>query len=457
MIPAPAAIDALLAREQRDYIARHPRSAALAAQSRRHWPGGVPLHWMADWGTPFPLTVAEASGATLVDVDGHEITDLCLGDTGAMFGHSPPAVAAAIAAQASRGLTCMLPDARVAAVGERLAQRFGLPFWQLAQTASDANRAALRWARALTGRPKVLVFHGAYHGLVEETMVRLRGGRTVPREGAVGSAFDHATAGVAVEFNDVAALEAALASGEVAAVIAEPVMTNCGMVLPEPGFDAALRALTRRHGVLLIVDETHTISSGPGGYAGEHRLEPDLWVCGKAIAGGLPCAVWGMSAEVAARREAWLARREAAASDGPPVHGHSGMGTTLAGNALAIAALEAALAQLHTDATHAAMRERASHLERTLSGVFAARGLDWHVSRVGARVEFGFGPTPRNGREAEAQDRPSLGDALRLWLVNRGILMTPFHQMLLAAPMLPPSAIDALGAAVGDFLDEVRR
>ena len=446
----PAAVDALLAREQRDYIARHPRSVALAAEAGRHWPGGVPLHWMADWGTPFPLVVAEASGATLVDVDGHRITDLCLGDTGAMFGHSPPAVAAAIAAQASRGLTCMLPDARVAAVGEGLARRFGLPFWQLAQTASDANRAALRWARALTGRPKVLVFHGCYHGLVEETMVRLRGGRTVPREGAVGSAFDHASAAVAVEFNDVDALEVALAAGGIAAVIAEPVMTNCGMVLPAPGFDAALRALTRRHGALLVIDETHTISSGPGGYTGEHGLEPDLWVCGKAIAGGLPCAAWGMSAEVAARREAWLAQRDAASA-----HGHSGMGTTLAGNALTIAALEAALGHLHTDATHAAMRAGALRIEQALSAVFAARGLDWHVSRVGARVELGFGPAPRNCSEAEAQDRPRLGEALRLWLLNRGLLMTPFHQMLLAAPTLAPSAADALGAAVAGFLDEV--
>ncbi|MFM7627865.1 MAG: transaminase, partial [Gammaproteobacteria bacterium] len=418
------------------------------------------LHWMADWGTPFPLTVAEAAGATLVDVDGHVLTDLCLGDTGAMFGHSPPTVAAAIAAQAGHGLTCMLPDARVAAVGEGLARRFGLPFWQLAQTASDANRAVLRWARALTVRPKVLVFHGCYHGLVEETMVRLRGGRTVPREGAVGSAFDHAAATVAVEFNDVGALEAALAGGDIAAVIAEPVMTNCGMVLPELGFDAALRALTRRYGALLVIDETHTISSGPGGYAGEYALEPDFWVCGKAIAGGLPCAAWGMSAEVEARRAAWLARRDAAstaaaAPDAPQSHGHSGMGTTLAGNALALAALEAALGHLHTEATHAAMRAGALRIEQTLHAVFAARGLDWHVSRVGARVEFGFGPAPRNGSEAEAQDRPRLGEALRLWLINRGLLMTPFHQMLLAAPTLAPSAADALGTAVAGFLDEV--
>ena len=453
---APAA---LLEREQRAYIARRPRSAALAEAARGHWPGGVPLHWMGDWGTPFPLSVTEATGATLVDADGLAYTDFCLGDTGAMFGHSPAPVAAAIAAQAARGLTCMLPDARTAAVGAALAARFGLPHWQLTQTASDANRAVLRWARALTGRPKVLVFHGAYHGIVEETMVRLRSGRTVPREGAVGSAFDHASAAVAVEFNDIDALEAALAGGSIAAVIAEPVMTNCGMVLPEPGFHAALRSLTRRHGALLVVDETHTISSGPGGYAGEHGLEPDFWTCGKAIAGGLPCAAWGMSAEVADRRAAFLARRDAARPTEPDGaatgHGHSGMGTTLAGNALAIAALEAALVHLHTESTHEAMRAGAARIEQTLRAVFDARGLGWHVSRVGARVEFGFGPAPRNGSEAEAQDRPVLGEALRLWLVNRGLLVTPFHQMLLAAPMLTPQAIDALGAAVGEFVEEV--
>jgi glutamate-1-semialdehyde 2,1-aminomutase len=459
MIRTPAAVDALLAREQRDYGARRPRSAALATAAQRHWPGGVPLHWMADWGTPFPLSIEFAEGATLTDADGLSYSDFCLGDTGAMFGHSPPSVAAAIAAQAARGLTCMLPDARVAAVGAALAMRFGLPHWQLAQTASDANRAALRWARALTGRPKVLVFHGGYHGIVEETMVRLRGGRTVPREGAVGPAFDPALAAIAVEFNDLDALQVALAGGEVAAVIAEPVMTNCGMVLPDPGYHAALRALTRRHGVLLVIDETHTLSSGPGGYAGEHGLEPDLWVCGKAIAGGLPCAAWGMSAEVEARRGAFLARRDddaRRAADTGLSHGHSGMGTTLAGNALTIAALEAALRDLHTPETHAAMRAGAERLAASLTALFAAHRLDWHVSRVGARVEFGFGPAPRNGSEAEAIMAPTLERALRLWLLNRGSLVTPFHNMLLVAPTLEQEAIDRLCAGIDGFLDEVR-
>ena len=222
--PASSVLAELIEREQRAFSERRPRSLALAARAKAHFLDGVPMHWMADWGTPFPLSVAEAQGVMLRDVDGLEYVDFCLGDTGAMFGHSPPAIAAAIAAQSARGLTCMLPDARVAAVGEQLAQRFGLPFWQLTQTATDANRAALRWARALTGRRQILVFQGCYHGTVDETMVRLREGRTVPREGSIGAAFDNAAATIAVEFNDIDALERAFAqaeySGGIAAVIA---------------------------------------------------------------------------------------------------------------------------------------------------------------------------------------------------------------------------------------------
>jgi len=448
--PTASRLSTLLERERQSFSERRPQSRELATRARRHWLGGVPMHWMADWDTPFPLAVARAEGVSLTDVDGHPYTDFCLGDTGAMFGHSPPPIAAAIAAQATRGLTCMLPDASAAAVGEALAQRFRLPFWQVAQTATDANRAVLRWARALTGRRRVLVFHGCYHGTVEETMVRRRGGRTVPREGAIGPAFDPVPAALAIEFNDFAALEQTLGraalDGGIAAVIAEPVMTNIGMVLPAPGYLEALRELTRRHGVLLIIDETHTLSSGPAGYAGMVGLEPDFWVCGKAIAGGVASAVYGFTAEIEARIRALLAAR---------TPGHSGMGTTLAGNALVFAALSAALEHLHTEATHAAMRAAADRLEAGLRAVFAMRGLDWHVSRVGARIEFGFGPAPRNGSEAEAAMQPQFEHALHLWLLNRGLLVTPFHNMLLSAPMLPGAAIDALCTEVGDFLDAV--
>jgi glutamate-1-semialdehyde 2,1-aminomutase len=443
-----AMLSRLLESERAAFVAKRPRSRELSERSRAHWLSGVPMHWMADWGTPYPLFVARAEGVTLTDVDGEHYTDFCLGDTGSMFGHSPPAVASAIALQASHGLTCMLPDERVAAVGEQLAQRFGFPFWQVMQTATDANRAALRWARALTGRPKILVFQGCYHGTVDETMVRRREERTVMREGAIGPALDYAQAAVAVEFNDVSALEHALQAGDIAAVIAEPVMTNIGMVLPAPGYLSTLQSLCRRYGVLLIIDETHTLSSGPGGYAGTYRLSGDFWVCGKAIAGGLPCAVLGFTADVEARMRHVLASRTG---------GHSGMGTTLAANPLVFAALEAALAHLHTDTTHAAMQEAATSLERGLLRIFADRDLDWHVSRVGARIEFGFGPAPSNGSEAEAAMRPELEHALHLWLLNRGMLVTPFHNMMLTAPMLQAQQVDALCAEIESFLDAVGR
>ncbi len=438
--------ETVIERERALFAERAPRSAAFAKRAAPHWLSGVPMHWMADWGTPFPLFVSKASGVTLTDVDERDYVDFCLGDTGAMYGHSPGPIADAIAAQAARGLTCMLPSETVASVGELLAARFQLPFWQVTQTATDANRAALRWARAITGRSKVLVFQGCYPGTVDETMVRLRGDRTVPREGAIGSAFDAASAAVAIEFNDIEALERALQSGEIAAVIAEPVMTNIGMVLPQAGFLDALRARTRAHDVLLILDETHTLSSGPGGYAASLGWQSDFWVCGKAIAGGLPAAVFGFTAEIEARMRAVLAKRDG---------GHSGMGTTLAANPLVFAALSAALTQLHTEDTHAAMQRGAVKLEQGFRALFAARSLDWHISRVGARLEFGFGPAPRNGSEAERAMRPTLEHALHLWLLNRSLLVTPFHNMMLTAPMLPSAAIDQLCASVGEFLDSV--
>ncbi|MCC6271259.1 MAG: aminotransferase class III-fold pyridoxal phosphate-dependent enzyme, partial [Microbacteriaceae bacterium] len=266
-------IASLAAAEAARFAAEHEVSAAHAARLAAHWLQGVPMHWMRDWGTPFPLILREASGARLTDVDGRQYADFCLGDTGAMFGHSPPAVVQAVAAQAARGLTAMLPGERAAEVGEGLARLFGLPFWQMTQTATDANRATLRWARALTRRARTIVFHGCYHGTVDEIMLRL---------GGIGAVQDAGKSAVAVEFDDLAGVESALRGGDVAALLYEPVMTNTGMVLPQPGLHSALRDLSRRHGTLLIIDETHTLSSGVGGYTRTHGLEPDLLVCGKA-------------------------------------------------------------------------------------------------------------------------------------------------------------------------------
>jgi glutamate-1-semialdehyde 2,1-aminomutase len=340
----------------------------------------------------------------------------------------------------------MLPSSLVAEAGTRLANLFGLPYWQLTQTATDANRAMLRLARMIMNKPHALVFDGCYHGSVDETMVVMGAdGATLPRPGQVGRAHDPADTTVVVEFNDIAAVEQALARGDIACVLAEPVLTNAGMVLPQPGFLAALRAACTRHGVPLALDETHTLSSGFGGYALTHALSADFLVCGKAIAGGLPCAVLGYTAEVAARIRAADALREP---------GHSGIGTTLAANPLAIAALHASLAGVVTEPNYGLMEQGAARLAGGLAATLRSHHLDWQVSRVGARLEFGRAPAPRTGRESIAAIDHELEGALHLYLLNRGFLLTPFHNMMLVAPVTTAAQIDAFLAAFEAALAE---
>ena len=433
----------LLAAERARFVAEHPRSVAMAKAAAAHWRGGVPMHWMGDWASPAPIFAQQGVGAQITDVDGKLYDDFCLGDTPAMFGHGEASVAAAVADQARRGTGFMLPTASAVIVGKLLAERFGLPLWQTATTASDANRAAIRWARAVTQRPVILVFDGCYHGMVDDAFVVLKDGRRTMKPGLVGQVHDLTTTTWVVPFNDLAALETALASDLVAAVLTEPVMTNCGMILPEPGFHEALRRLTRDAGTLLIVDETHTISTGPGGYTRAHGLEPDIFVLGKAVAGGVPAAVWGVTAELSARMD------EAQARTGP---GQSGIGTTLSGNALAMAAMRAMLSEVMTEAAYARMLAGAERLVAGLSGVIRARRLPWSVVHVGARVELVFAdPPPRNaGEMRKALDHEAL-EALHLWLINRGVLIAPFHNMMLVSPVTDDAAIDRLVAAVDGF------
>ena len=424
-----AAVATFAEHERRLFLARNPRSTALSGRARGALFGGVPMHWMADWSTPCPLFAASAGGAHLVDVDGHDYVDFCLGDTAAMFGHSPAPIAGALATQGRRGLSTMLPGEDAVVAGELLGQRFGLPYWQLTATATDANRAVLRWARAITGRATVVVFDGCYHGTVEDTLVRLHAGRTVPRPGLIGQVFDATRSTRVVPFNDPGALEQALAPGDVAAVLCEPALTNIGMVLPQPGFLAALRAATRRHGTLLILDETHTLSTGPGGCTRAWKLEPDLLTVGKAIAGGMPAAVYGCSAEAAAAME----RARAAAGGG--AHGHSGMGTTLAANALALRCLRVNLEQVMSDTAWEHMLAQAARLADGLRALIARHGLAWSVTALGARCEFQFcAEPPRDGAAAQAAFHDALQMALHLYLINRGVLITPFHNMTLCSP-----------------------
>ncbi|WP_058616434.1 transaminase [Tepidimonas taiwanensis] len=449
--PDPTALAALQARERERFLAAHPTSRALAERCAAHYLYGVPLHWMRDWPNPVTLFVHAAQGAQLTCVDGHAYVDFCLGDTGAMFGHSPAPVAQAVAAQAAQGLTCMLPAEAAARVGERLAQRFGLSCWQLAMTASDANRFVLRWARAITGRPQVLVFDGCYHGAVDDTLVDRdpATGATVRRRSVLGGVHDHHAFTRVIPFNDLDALDAALADGQVAALLAEPALTNFGLVPPAPGFWEAAQALCRRHGTLLVLDETHTLSSGVGGYARTHGLSPDMWVAGKAVAGGVPCAVYGFTAEVAARMRA--------AKDAAP-EGHSGIGTTLTANALALAALDAALEHLHTPASYAAMARAADALEAGLNARLHRRQLPWTVTRLGARMELQFMPrTPRNADDVRQHAQPALEASLHLFLLNRGVLLTPFHGMMLCSPATGDDHVARLLAAFDEWLDALGR
>jgi glutamate-1-semialdehyde 2,1-aminomutase len=438
----------LLAEERERFVARHPRSAALAARAGEHLLFGVPLHWMTDWGTPFALHLAQAQGASLTDADGHGLTDFCLGDTGAMFGHSPPPVAQAIAQQAARGLTAMLASEDAGAVGALLAERFGLPAWQFAMTATDANRYVIRWLRAASGRPKILVFNGCYHGTVEDVFVDLVGGRPVQRASLLGQVHELTRTTVVVEFNDLQALQAALDAGDVACVLAEPAMTNIGMVLPAPGFWAEAQRLIRAAGTALVLDETHTISCGPGGCTRAHGLRPDAVVVGKPVGGGLPCAAYGFSAE-------WAERAERAKREAPP--GHSGIGTTLTGNPLAMAAMRATLSQLMTDAVYAPMLGLAGELAAGLRAAIARHRLPWCVTQLGARCEFQFrAEPPRNGSQAGAALDEELEQLIHLMLLNRGVLITPFHNMLLVCPATTRADVERLLAAFDEVLGRIR-
>ena len=439
-----AAIAAMLAAEKARFAAANPRSAELATEAARHWHRGVPFHWMLDWGTPFPLFVSHAHGAELWDVDGHRYDDFCLGDTGSMFGHSPAPVAEAIARQAANGMTFMLPTEDAVAVGEELAARFGLPFWQVTSSASEANRAVIRWCRGITGRDKVLVFNGCYHGAVDDVFVDLRDGVPTLRQSLVGQVYDMREHTVVVEFNDLPALEAALARGEVACVLTEPALTNVGMVLPDPGYLEAMRDLCTRHGTLLVFDETHTISSGYGGHTGTYGPQPDLFVLGKPVAGGVPCAVYGFSAEVAARMERVRAEGES---------GHSGIGTTLSANALALAAMRACLTEVMTRPAYDHMLALAEELAESLRQVIATHGLAWHVTHIGSRGEFiCTGRAPRNGTQARAAMQGPLEQALHLFLINRGVLIAPFHNMTLVSPATTKVQVDRLASVLDECL-----
>ena len=419
-------VAAALAAEQERFARTHPR-AAVRHGGESAMLGGVPMPWMMRWAGGFPIVAASAKGARLFDIDGHEYVDLCLGDTGAMAGHAPDPVVEAAAARLAAGTTLMLPTEDAEAAARELRARFALPRWLFTLSATDANRHALRIARHVTGRDKIVCFSYSYHGGVDETFaVRGPDGTTVAREGSVGPPVDVAMTTRAIEFNDVDALRAALAPGDVACVIAEPAMTNMGVILPEPGYHDELRRMTRAAGTLLIIDETHTLSAGPRGATGEWGLEPDMLTIGKAIAGGVPAGALGVTAAVAER---------ILGDPAADLEDTGGIGGTLAGNALSLAATRAALAEVLTPDAFIHAIAVADRLRAGIEDVIAEHRVPWHVQQLGARVEYRFTPAPpRNGSESHAVQEPELERFLHLHALNRGVLVTPFHNMLLASP-----------------------
>ena len=437
---SPARIAELMKIEEARFLATHKASTAAFTESSKVMHEGVPMSWMAKWPGAHPVFIKEAKGAHFTDLDGHDYIDFCLGDTGSMTGHSPAATVAAVKAQIDRGITAMLPSENAAIVSDLLRQRFGLPLWQFTVSATDANRHVIRYSRMITGRDKIVVIDRCYHGSVDETFATLDGaGFTIKREGNIGAPVDLAVTTRVVEFNDLPAMEAALAQGDVAAILMEPAMTNIGIVLPAPGYLEGVQELCKKYGTLLIIDETHTISVGVGGMTAQLGLKPDFFTIGKALAAGIPVGAFGMTQAVA---DAIKARVEIEKID------TGGIGGTLAGNILALAAMRATLTDVLTEAAFVKMVALGDRWSDGVDAAINEFDLDWHCNRLGARGEYIFkGKAPRTGKEAADSGDFALEQFIHLRLLNDGFLLTPFHNMALMCPDTTEADVDAHTAA----------
>jgi glutamate-1-semialdehyde 2,1-aminomutase len=436
----PERIAELMKIEEQRFLDLHKESTAAFNQSSKVMHEGVPMSWMAKWPGAHPVFVKEAKGAHFTDLDGHDYIDFCLGDTGSMTGHSPAATVAAVKAQIDKGITAMLPSENAAIVSDLLRERFGLPLWQFTVSATDANRHVIRYSRMITGRSKIVVIDRCYHGSVDETFATLDdAGFTIKREGNIGAPVDLDVTTRVVEFNDLSAMEAALAHGDVAAILMEPAMTNIGIVLPVEGYLKGVEELCKKYGTLLIIDETHTISVGPGGMTKQLGLKPDFFTIGKALAAGIPVGTFGMTQEVA---DAIKAKVEIEKID------TGGIGGTLAGNILALAAMRATLTDVLTEANFAKMIELGDRWSDGVDAAIKEFDLDWHCNRLGARGEYIFkGKAPRTGKEAADSGDFELEQYIHLRLLNDGFLLTPFHNMALMCPDTTAADVDAHTAA----------
>jgi glutamate-1-semialdehyde 2,1-aminomutase len=438
----------LIERERASFRESHPTSRRLAEEAKASLLFGVPMNWMTRWPGDHPIFVERAEGARFVDVDGIGYVDLCLGDTGGMAGHAPKRSLDAISEQAAKGITLMLPTEDAAWVGSELTRRFDLPYWSFTLTATDANRFVIRWAREITGRGKIAVHNWCYHGSVDETFATLdERGNVIEREGNTGKPVPLELTTRVVEFNDLEGLEAALSHGDVAACLFEPALTNIGIVLPDEDYHRRVRELCTKYGTLLIIDETHTISAGPGGCTKAWGLEPDFVTIGKTLGAGIPSAAYGVTQAMSDRIHAETDWRNADVG---------GTGGTLAGNALSLAAMRATLGEVLTDQAFERMIELGERFEAGVADVIAGRGLPFHVTRLGCRIEYLFRPDrARNGSEAAAGQDEELDGFIHLYLLNRGILMTPFHNMALMSPATTVEDVDRHTEVFAQAADEL--
>jgi len=417
------------------FRAERPESERLWRAATPHMADGVPMLWMAKWPGPWPVYVDTATGAHFECVDGIDHVDLCLGDTGAMCGHAPAASVAAITRQLARGSTFMLPTADAAAAASQLAERFGVPSWQFSLSATDANRSLIRYARQVTRRRRIAVHDYCYHGTVDEAYATLdEAGAVASRRGNIGPPVPLAETTAVVPFNDIPALERAFGAGDIAAFLIEPALTNIGIVMPEPGYHKAVRELCTQYGVILIIDETHTFSAGPGGMARTSGLEPDAVVIGKSIGGGIPAGAYGMTGDFAAAVRASLDLEDIDVG---------GVGGTLAGNAVSLAAIRATLGEVLTATAFDTMIERATQWTAGVQAAIDEFHAPWQVTQLGARAEYSFRPdAPSTGSEAAAADDFELQQYLHLHALNRGILITPFHNMALMCPVTSEADVE---------------
>ena len=437
-----------MAIEEKRFLKTHPKSGELFEKAKLSMPGGVPMSWMSKWPGAYPVFVEEAKGASFIDVDGNTYIDFCLGDTGSMTGHSPAATVTAIREQVGRGLSTMLPTQDAAIVSAELAQRFKLPLWQFTVSATDANRHAIRYARMITSKQKIIVIDRCYHGSVDETFATLNNkGKTVSREGNIGAPVELDLTTRVVPFNDLSAMKKALAHDDVAAILMEPAMTNVGIVLPVDGYLRGVEKLARDFGAMLIIDETHTISVGPGGMTADLGLTPDFLTIGKAIGGGFPTGAFGMQQHVADSIKKLVDLE---------VIDTGGIGGTLAANALSIAAMRATLTKVLTKENFDQMIKLGNRWADGVEETIYKYKLPWTVNRLGARAEYMFSKTtPKTGRDAADAGDFELEQYIHLRMLNDGFLITPFHNMALISPDTTSTDVDTHTTAFAKMCSEL--